>query len=102
MSELLPCPFCGRTDGFQVKTVWKTWRFVACRCKAAGAPARDDEGAIANWNTRRAPARPRDEAVDYLCDMCANDCDERREIRVGQGAYDVCERWEEMRDEGTA
>lgn len=33
--------------------------------------------------------------VDYLCDMCANDCDERRVIHIGQGAYSVCERWEE-------
>ena len=36
------------------------------------------------------------EEVDYLCDMCANDCDERRPIRVGQGAYDVCSRWVEV------
>lgn len=36
-----------------------------------------------------------DETTDYLCDMCANDCDERRIIKVGQGAYSVCERWVE-------
>lgn len=50
--ELLPCPFCGNTEGFQVKTVWKTYRFVACRCKAAGPVMPDDETAIEAWNTR--------------------------------------------------
>ena len=50
--ELLPCPFCGNTEGFQVKTVWKTYRFVACRCKAAGPVMPDDETAVEAWNTR--------------------------------------------------
>jgi len=35
----------------------------------------------------------RNEHVDYLCDMCANDCDERKVIEVGQSAYAVCDRW---------
>ncbi|MBQ3338254.1 MAG: Lar family restriction alleviation protein [Atopobiaceae bacterium] len=52
MNEFEPCPFCGNTEGFQVKTVWKTYRFVACRCKAAGPVMPDDETAIEAWNTR--------------------------------------------------
>ena len=52
MSTFEPCPFCGREDGFQVKTVWKTYRFVACQCKAAGPVMRDDASAIDAWNTR--------------------------------------------------
>lgn len=38
------------------------------------------------------------EEPDYLCDMCANGCDERRTIRVGQSAYDVCEKWQEVEE----
>ena len=40
-----------------------------------------------------------DSDVDYLCDMCANDCDERKVIRVGQSAYAICEKWVEDGDE---
>ena len=40
-----------------------------------------------------------EEQVDYLCDMCANECDERRVIHIGQGAYSVCERWKEGGDD---
>jgi thioredoxin-like negative regulator of GroEL len=40
-----------------------------------------------------------EETADYLCDMCANDCDERKAIKVGQSAYDVCERWKEADDD---
>lgn len=45
------CPFCGGNRQ-TIKSVWKTWRFVACECKAAGAPAKTDELAMANWNNR--------------------------------------------------
>ena len=51
MEELKPCPFCG-SNNQTIKNVWQTWRFVACECKAGGVPARDDAGAIKNWNTR--------------------------------------------------
>lgn len=57
MTDFKPCPFCGRTDGFQVKTVWKTYRFVACKCKAAGPVTKDDEEAIAAWNMRPSSLR---------------------------------------------
>ena len=52
MEELKPCPFCG-SNNQTIKNVWQTWRFVACECKAGGAPAKDDEGAIRNWNIRQ-------------------------------------------------
>lgn len=52
MSEFVPCPFCKRTDGFQVKTVWKSYKFVACQCKAAGPVMRTEEEAIEAWNRR--------------------------------------------------
>lgn len=51
IETMRPCPFCGGRSQ-RVKDVWKTWRFVACDCKAAGAPAKTDELAIANWNNR--------------------------------------------------
>ena len=46
------CPHCGRTEGFQVKTVWKTYKFVACKCKAAGPVAKDEDEAVRLWNER--------------------------------------------------
>lgn len=47
-----PCPFCGATDGFRVKPVWKTYWFVACRCKAAGPVAKTQDQAVELWNGR--------------------------------------------------
>ena len=46
------CWHCGRTEGFQVKTVWKTYKFVACQCKAAGPVAKDEDEAVRLWNER--------------------------------------------------
>ncbi len=51
----------------------------------------DSVGEAFTWLMAERPEEP----TDYLCDMCANDCDERRPIKVGQGAYTVCERWVE-------
>ena len=51
-----------------------------------------DERVIAHVNGEKC------EEPDYLCDMCANDCDERKTIRVGQSAYDVCEKWQEAEE----
>ena len=50
-----------------------------------------DDGNLLNWRGENYIRQH----VDYLCDMCANDCDERRVIHIGQGAYSVCERWKE-------
>ena len=68
MNILKPCPFCGSMSQ-TVKTVWRTWRFVACKCKAAGAPAKDDEGAIANWNARAVTIT--EYATDKIADLQA-------------------------------
>jgi len=46
------CPHCGRTEGFQIKPVWKDYRFVACKCKATGPVAKDEDGAVRLWNER--------------------------------------------------
>lgn len=54
-----------------------------------------NDGELINW---RGENYIRQHVV-YLCDMCANDCDERRVIRVGQGAYSVCKRWKEGGDD---
>lgn len=51
-----------------------------------------DERVRAHTNSERR------EELDYLCDMCANGCDERKAIRVGQSAYDVCEKWQEVEE----
>lgn len=51
-----------------------------------------DERVIAHVNSERY------EEPDYLCDMCVNDCDERKTIRVEQSAYDVCEKWQEAEE----
>lgn len=93
--ELLPCPFCGG-EAHIITAVGESW--VLCeKCRATTEMHASKQLAIAAWNRRAKPSQPthRDELVDYLCDMCANDCDERKVIRVGQGAYDVCERWKE-------
>ena len=76
MNGMKPCPFCGSMSQ-TVKTVWKTWRFVACKCKAAGAPAKDDEGAIANWNTRAVTIT--EYATDKIADLQAEN-DRLREL----------------------
>ncbi len=68
---LPPCPFCGRDSGFQVKSVWGTWRFVACECKAAGPVMRDDELAMKAWATR--PSRSctmRRDGDAWVCSDC--------------------------------
>lgn len=63
-------------------------------CKPNGLTVSED-GNLLNWKGENYIRQQ----VDYLCDMCANDCDERKVIRVGQGAYSVCERWREADDD---
>jgi Lar family restriction alleviation protein len=55
-NELLPCPFCGRTDLLGVEPKTESG-FLAVRCRACGThgPARtaeSDDEAIALWNSR--------------------------------------------------
>lgn len=54
MSGHEACPFCGGRRQ-QVRPVWGDWLFIACSCKAAGAPARTVGGAWANWDRRSEP-----------------------------------------------
>lgn len=56
------CPFCGSGNG-SVKTVWKSWFFYACECKAGGPPRKSEELAIAAWNQRADLTLPEDAAV---------------------------------------
>lgn len=78
------CDECGH----QVDTPWINKHDIKARLRPKG------------WSFGKRHLCPScsGKAVDYLCDDCANDCDERRVIRVGQGAYDVCPRWKEVRD----
>lgn len=58
MSELKPCPFCGRTQGgLFVETDEIEWHYVWCApsdggCGATGPCGVDDEHAIELWNRR--------------------------------------------------
>lgn len=104
MSELKPCPFCGGSEQ-RVKSSGRWGWFVSCSCAAVGPSAGSRDEAIIAWNCRHKPRQATLSDLygiwkepDYLCDMCANDCDERRTIRVGQSAYDVCEKWQEAEE----
>ena len=58
MSELKPCPFCGRTEGgLFVDTDEIGWHYVWCApsdggCGATGPGGVDDDHAIERWNSR--------------------------------------------------
>lgn len=100
--DLLPCPFCG-ASAVLLHDKERTWGLIThdpgCWL-AYGMPRRRQEIPPAEfdaWN-RRAEGPAAEGPADYLCDMCANDCDERRVIRVGQGAYTVCDRWQEAEE----
>lgn len=95
--ELRPCPLCGgEAEWVTTQGVRPPWSMVcldalgtSVQCRECGCtvPSGMDLGEVRDrWNRR-----PGDAAC--LCDMCANDCDERRVIRVGQSAYAACERW---------
>lgn len=93
------CPWCRRIGQVNPAKDYRNGDMIRMSCPACG----HEVIVLCDYQPTFVAYLPENyEAVDYLCDMCANDCDERREIRVGQGAYDVCERWEEVRDEGTA
>lgn len=52
MAETRPCPFC-KGKRHQVRTVWQTYKFVAClNCKAGGPVRKTEEEAIDAWNDR--------------------------------------------------
>ena len=53
MSDLEPCPFCGRAVGLLRSATWV--RATCAFCEADGPTCDDDEDAIAAWN-RRAPS----------------------------------------------
>ena len=65
MVELLPCPFCGATDGRLVQGYTRAtdaFEFWSVECLDCGAEVADDESqdkADAHWNTRP----PADEAL---------------------------------------
>jgi Lar family restriction alleviation protein len=78
-AELLPCPFCGATDGRLVQAFTRTtetFAFWSVECLDCGVEVADDESqerADAAWNTR-APADLRSalEAGSFLLDRLAD------------------------------
>ena len=61
MDKLKPCPFCGAGAEYDhVCREHNLW-LVICKteaCQSRGNIYNDEEGAIAAWNTRTAPANP--------------------------------------------
>lgn len=48
----VPCPFCNSVST-RVKTVWQTYKFVACDgCKAGGPIRKTEREAVDAWNSR--------------------------------------------------
>lgn len=87
MNLCKPCPFCGSNEQ-TIKTVWGNWRFVACKCKAAGAPGKNDFDAVDNWNKRVDKAEKKSEfcfnaypdeyaeaSNGFKCSECGYECD---------------------------
>lgn len=61
MSELKPCPFCGRADQLHVSEVYKDEIVVYCRnCGATGGTRETKLKAVEAWNTRAAERREDD------------------------------------------
>lgn len=58
MSELKPCPFCGKTDA-RIKHSSRWGWFVSCQCAAVGPSSKDRKSAILSWNTRPEPIQGR-------------------------------------------
>ena len=58
MSELDPCPFCGRQSA-QVKHSPRWGYFVSRTCTAVGPGRNTRDGAIDAWNTRLEPIQGR-------------------------------------------
>lgn len=56
------CPFCGGRE-LTIKPIWKDHWFVACKCKAAGAPGKTIKAAWDKWNKRRPEEKPQVQEV---------------------------------------
>jgi Lar family restriction alleviation protein len=53
--NMLPCPFCGNTDGFAIR--WNVYNYynVCCPCGAMGPFGDTRKKAIAAWNKYAEP-----------------------------------------------
>lgn len=53
MSELLPCPFCGKTPRIgKNEYLWRTDFQVRCPCGINAKPRETKKEAVRKWNTR--------------------------------------------------
>lgn len=83
--ELLPCPFCGGTDGRLVQGFTRAtdnFAFWSVECLDCGAEIADDESQEAadrHWNTRATPTPP----------IEGRDADVEREISLAEAARDL-------------
>ena len=62
MTELKPCPFCGRTDGLSLKRiciepdVLYRHAVICTKCSSSGSKEYTAEKAVERWNKRHYPA----------------------------------------------
>ena len=72
MSDLEPCPFCGRAVGLLRSATWV--RATCAFCEADGPTCDDDEDAIAAWNRRAPSADHIPDAGKMVAPQAVKDC----------------------------
>lgn len=65
MGDLLPCPWCGKTDGLDIYGTLAPQIWCG-NCDLYGPAGRSIDGAHAAWNTRATPKPRRDPLTDPI------------------------------------